>query len=448
MRLTETVTVSLVFVLLGAVCPVNNEFHSLMYSYTAFSKPVSVPGIHQFTAEGQLDGRSIDYFDSDTAEKVPKQPWMKKNLNESYWTRGTDTRKSKQQWFDVNIRILRERMRQNDSDLHSLQWIHGCEAKVQDDGQLSLHRALDMYSYDGESFLSFDDVHGAWYSSNIAAKETIRKWDSVVSLKVYTKGYLESECLKWMKDFMGYRQKQLDVAPPPEVVMFATRSHIASNVRLSCLATGFYFKDVTLQMRRNGTIITKVNGLESSRVRPNHDDTYQRKDFVEIFKSDESDYTCEVIHKPTSLHLKKVWDHTLPPESGNITIIVAVIIIFIILVTVPFVLLLLYKKKKNEFPCKRQTDSDEGSDVSLSSSRSTDSNQKAESDEKKHLMDSQMKADKNTHLMGSQTKGSGSSLDSVDSGVSVRIESDGENINGRGQKSSPDAGGREQSLDC
>ncbi|MED6295515.1 hypothetical protein CHARACLAT_032643, partial [Characodon lateralis] len=76
---------------------------------------MGLPGLHEFTAMGLLDNRMIDYFDSDNQEKVPKQDWMRKHLEKEYWEKGTQSRKSKQQWFKVNIDILMKRMRQNDT---------------------------------------------------------------------------------------------------------------------------------------------------------------------------------------------------------------------------------------------------------------------------------------------------------------------------------------------
>lgn len=64
---------------------------------------------------GVLDDNVIDYFDSDKQEKVPRQNWMGMNLDKSYWEKGTLSRKSKQQWFKVNLNILKKRYRQNDS---------------------------------------------------------------------------------------------------------------------------------------------------------------------------------------------------------------------------------------------------------------------------------------------------------------------------------------------
>uniref|UniRef100_A0A3P9DPS5 MHC class I-like antigen recognition-like domain-containing protein n=1 Tax=Maylandia zebra TaxID=106582 RepID=A0A3P9DPS5_9CICH len=84
-----------VLVLVGTGLTVNSETHSLHYIYTALSKPVSLPGIHEFTAMGLLDGRMIDYFDSENQVKVPRQEWMRERLPADYWDRGTQSRKSK-----------------------------------------------------------------------------------------------------------------------------------------------------------------------------------------------------------------------------------------------------------------------------------------------------------------------------------------------------------------
>lgn len=64
---------------------------------------------------GLLDNRLIDYFDSDHPSKIPKQKWMETQLTQDYWEKGTQSRKSKQQWFKVNIEILMKRMNQSET---------------------------------------------------------------------------------------------------------------------------------------------------------------------------------------------------------------------------------------------------------------------------------------------------------------------------------------------
>uniref|UniRef100_A0A3P9IK69 MHC class I-like antigen recognition-like domain-containing protein n=1 Tax=Oryzias latipes TaxID=8090 RepID=A0A3P9IK69_ORYLA len=71
--------------------------HSLTYIYTAFSHPVKLPGIHEFSAMGLLDDRVIDYYDSTVQKTIPKQDWMKEKLQPEYWDKCTQSRQSKQQ---------------------------------------------------------------------------------------------------------------------------------------------------------------------------------------------------------------------------------------------------------------------------------------------------------------------------------------------------------------
>ncbi|XP_062291510.1 H-2 class I histocompatibility antigen, Q10 alpha chain-like isoform X6 [Scomber scombrus] len=300
-----------VLVLLGTGLTVNSEIHSLKYIYTAFSEPVGLPGIHEFTAMGQMDGRMIDYYDSDIQRKVHKQEWMKERLPADYWEKGTQSRQSKQQWFKVNIDILKKRMKQNDTDLHVLQWIHGCEGETRPDGTLKFVRGVDMYNYDGRDFLSFNDTDSVWVAATDVAVPTKRKWDDVQVLKEYTKGYLENECIDWLDKFMTYGEKHLKAASPPHVHMLAKKTRIETNLMLSCLATGFYPKDIILNIRRNGRILTKEDGLISSGVRPNEDDTFQRRDSVEILKSDIASFTCQVIHRASDEPIVKVWGKNL-----------------------------------------------------------------------------------------------------------------------------------------
>ncbi|XP_067369842.1 H-2 class I histocompatibility antigen, Q10 alpha chain-like isoform X1 [Channa argus] len=308
------------FILLGTQLLVNSELHSLTYIYTAFSRPLGLEGFHEFTAMGLLDNKMIDYFDSDHQQKVPKQDWMQNNLREDYWNKGTESRKSKQQWFKVNINILMERFRQNDSDIHVLQWMVGCKGKMQPDGKLTFIDGMNMYSYDGQDFLSFDHKALVWVAPNAAAVETKWKWDGVQVLKEYTKGYLENECMNWLTSFMDYRKSDSKLTSPPDVYLFAKSTKTDTSVRLTCFATGFYSRDTILQIRRNGIILTAEDGLITTGVLPNEDDTCQRRDSVEILRSDMRTYTCEVIHRATGVYVSKIWDPKVHSPSWGVFI--------------------------------------------------------------------------------------------------------------------------------
>ncbi|KAM7373660.1 hypothetical protein PAMP_008496 [Pampus punctatissimus] len=304
-----------VLVLLGTEVAVNSEIHSLTYIYTALSKPVNLPGIHEFTAMGMLDKRMIDYYDSEHQKKVPKQSWMKERLPLDYWQKGTQSRLSKQQWFKVNIDILKKRMNQTDGDVHVLQWLHGCEGKMETDGSMTFTRGMDMYSYDGKDFLSFDDANAVWVAPVDIALPTKRKWDGVQVLKEYTRGYLENECMDWLNKFVVYEENQLKKASAPKVYMLAKNARTDTNIILSCLATGFYPKEITLEITRNDRVLDIWDGLVSSGVRPNQDDTFQRRDSIEILRSDVSTYKCVVSHRASNYSSVTVWGENI--KNGN-----------------------------------------------------------------------------------------------------------------------------------
>ncbi len=66
-----------------------------------------------------------------------------------------------------------------------------------------------MYSYDGADFLSFDGSNSVWVAPVEAAVETKRKWDEVQVLKEYTIGYLQNECMEWLRKFMEYGKEEM-----------------------------------------------------------------------------------------------------------------------------------------------------------------------------------------------------------------------------------------------
>ncbi|CAM4318729.1 unnamed protein product [Leuciscus chuanchicus] len=284
-----------VFVLYGTLPSIQAEKHSLYYIYTGLSKPVDLPGIYEFSAMGLLDDTQIDYYNSKEKRKIPKQPWMKEKLQEDYWEKGTQSRKSKEQWFNVNVKILMDRMRHNTSDLHVLQWRHGCEVEQQGD-EVKFLKGVSEYGYDGEDFLYFDDKESQWVAPVDAALPTKRKWDNVPILNQYTKGYLEKECVDWLNKFRGYRDEELRNGSPPGVHLFVIRSiRDRSKLKLTCLATGFHPKDVMMTIRKDNTSLPD-DQIESSGIRPNHDGSYQLRKSVEIKKEDKDQYDCLVSH--------------------------------------------------------------------------------------------------------------------------------------------------------
>ncbi|CAL8396452.1 unnamed protein product [Gadus morhua 'NCC'] len=301
-------------VLLCGVWTVNAEINSLTYIYTAFTRPVGLPGIPEFSAIGLLDGRPIDYFDSDTQVKVPREDWMKERLDKEYWDKGTSSRQTKQQWFKDNLKIITDRLRKNDTVNHYLQWRHGCE--VNTEGPQRKLSGIDQYSYDGDDFLSFDSDNKQWVAHMFEAMPTKRKWDGIQQLNDYTDGYLHNECVQWLETFLKYRKEANIKAAPTEVYMSARP--FKNHLKLSCLATGFHPKEITMNIRSDGHLVDRLDGLQSTGIRPNGDGTHQIKMWVMNPGGDTAKYTCEVNHPASNIHVVEEWDHHVEAEGPSI----------------------------------------------------------------------------------------------------------------------------------
>ncbi|XP_062872281.1 zinc-alpha-2-glycoprotein-like [Trichomycterus rosablanca] len=281
----------------GTGVAVNREGeHSLFYIYTALSKPLQLPGIYEFIALGMLDDRELDYYSSEKQIKLPMQTWMQEKMPEDYWEKGTQSRKSKEQWFKVNLDILMDRMNHTKSDVHVLQWRHGCVVKENTDGNVSFVSGIDEYSYDGSEFLSFDLQNSRWIAPVPAAQATKNKWDDVAILNQYTKGYLAKECVDWLSKFMGYGEASLKAHIPPDVFIFAKKSVTnPDKLTLTCLATGFYPPDVQMYIRKSRTTLPE-HLTTSSGIRPNDDGSYQLRKCVDVLEQDKARYDCYVTH--------------------------------------------------------------------------------------------------------------------------------------------------------
>ncbi|XP_051745299.1 H-2 class I histocompatibility antigen, Q10 alpha chain-like isoform X2 [Ctenopharyngodon idella] len=297
-----------VLLLYGILPSTQAEKHSLYYIYTVLSKPVNLSGIYEFTAVGLLDDTQIDYYNSEEKRKIPKQQWMKEKLQEDYWERGTQSRKSKEEWFNVSVKILRNRMNQSESDLHVLQWRHGCEVEQQGD-EVKFLKGIDEYSYDGENFLSFDIKKSRWVAAVDAALPTKRKWYYKPELKQISKAYLETKCVDWLNKFREYGDEELRKTSPPDVHLFAKRYiKYKTKLKLTCMATGFYHKDLMMNITKNHISLPE-HEIESTGIRPNHDGSFQMSKSVEIKEGDErADYYCLVSHKSLKEPIINKWD--------------------------------------------------------------------------------------------------------------------------------------------
>lgn len=97
----------------------------------------------------------------------------------------------------------------------------------------------------------------------------------------------------------------------PDLYVFTTDAKVPTNMVLKCMATGFSSTNTILQIKLNGQVLTREQGVQSSDILPNGDGTFQITHSMEIPKSDNSNYFCELTHPASGLRAVKFWGKNL-----------------------------------------------------------------------------------------------------------------------------------------
>eukprot|EP00066_Takifugu_rubripes_P009905 XP_003977294.2 PREDICTED: H-2 class I histocompatibility antigen, alpha chain-like [Takifugu rubripes] len=208
--------------------------------------------------------------------------------------------------------------------------MHGCDADI-DHGEPTFLHGIEKYSYDGANFLAFNENQEIWDARDDAARETKTRWDKVQVLREYTMAYLQKECVTWLTRFLKY-QNENEVPAKPDLYVFITGAKDPTNMVLKCMATGFTPTNTVLQIKLGGRVLTREDGLHSTDILPNGDGTFQKTEYVEIPKSDNSDYYCELSHTPSSLRVVKFWDKKAPDNTTTILLAVGIPVVVVILI--------------------------------------------------------------------------------------------------------------------
>ncbi|XP_049328691.1 MHC class I polypeptide-related sequence A-like [Astyanax mexicanus] len=100
-----------------------------------------------------------------------------------------------------------------------------------------------------------------------------------------------------LKMYLKYKTTDITQSnTPPAVHIFAKKSvKDSGKLILTCMATGFYPKDVKMSLRKISTSFPD-HLITSSGVRPNHNRTYQLRKSVKIQEDEKDQYHCYVTH--------------------------------------------------------------------------------------------------------------------------------------------------------
>ncbi|XP_016102549.1 HLA class I histocompatibility antigen, B-58 alpha chain-like [Sinocyclocheilus grahami] len=256
----------------------HTEKHYLHYMFTIMIKSDT---LLVFSAVGESDHIQISHY------SIEERVWMRENLTVDDWDKAPEGPPETRDWYLDLIRILSNCT--ESSELSVLQRVIGCELEKLPDGTVNL-TPIDEYGFGGEDCVAFnsDTLQCSDKSPNTKIKR-----DHQVKLQEFLKN-----CLDWISTFNNTKKNS------PDVHVFARRAPDHSKLVLICLATGFYPRDIEMNIRLNRI---NIESQTSSGIRPNADETFQIRSSVEIDRKDKGSFDCLVIHSSRTEPVSVEW---------------------------------------------------------------------------------------------------------------------------------------------
>ncbi|XP_030645121.1 major histocompatibility complex class I-related gene protein-like [Chanos chanos] len=297
------------------------ERDMLFEHYITLSKPVSAPGIYNFSYMGMIDDTEIESYNSANRIKIPKQDWMRENMTEDYWKSGTVRLRHEEEWMRNEFNKMMTVMGHSQSDVHVLQRRRGCEVERLSDGSVKFLSGSEQYRYDGQDSLSFNLHTEQWEALNNQALSIKERWNSNIPLKQETLGYIKKTCVDAAQQLI--QLVHIRNYSKTEVMIFAKRATTPQKPVLICTATGLILNDVTMNIRKNRIQLSDEK-LNSTGTRPNGDGTYQLRKSVEIPDSEKADYdsnghTGDVIEGRNSTNVTEASNLSTEDSNEDIT---------------------------------------------------------------------------------------------------------------------------------
>ncbi|XP_048059156.1 zinc-alpha-2-glycoprotein-like [Megalobrama amblycephala] len=317
----------------------------LHYMFTVLTKADTFP---EFSAVVVANGGQVKHFSDE--ERV----WVRDGQTVFDWTNTPEDPPDSRDWFIHQLKMLSDCTNSQCSELHVLQRIIGCELEKLPDGTVNL-TVFDEYGFDGEDFISFNSDTMKWIDKNPKAKETKEKWDHQTGRNQFIKYYLWT-CKDWISKFQNTENCS------PDVHVSARKAAADdSKLVLTCLATGFYPRDVQMNIRLNRNIL--LEHQTSSGIRPNNDETFQMRISVKIDRNHEGSYDCLLIHSSLTEPASVKWDEKCIDCNMSrwhiITGVAATVVLFLILFCcLSYKIKILYGKKDQKSDGDNDDDSE------------------------------------------------------------------------------------------
>ncbi|XP_016400047.1 major histocompatibility complex class I-related gene protein-like [Sinocyclocheilus rhinocerous] len=220
-----------------------SQRHHFYYRFIVLSK---AENFSDFTAEAVADDRRMRHYNTEA------KYWIIVSLFEYDGIEPLPEPYEPRDWYKDQLKILSKSTKC--SEMHVLQRIIGCKLETFSNGTLMNLPVFDEYGFDGNDRMAFNYDTLQWIDKSPNAKEIKKDWDRHTERKQYLYQYLKT-CMDWISKFNNTNKSQ------PDVHVFARKSPDHSKLNLSCLATGFYPRDIEMNIRLDRTVCEVTSGI-------------------------------------------------------------------------------------------------------------------------------------------------------------------------------------------
>uniref|UniRef100_A0A671PT59 Ig-like domain-containing protein n=1 Tax=Sinocyclocheilus anshuiensis TaxID=1608454 RepID=A0A671PT59_9TELE len=289
--------------------------HTFITTYTGINGQ-TIEGIPEFSAVTTLDGRQIDYYDSEIKKLIPRQDWMKEFESTDTWKEDTEIRQQVQQIYKNNIHVLIESRSYgisfSSSGVHTYQRMYGCDW----DDQTGASEGFDQYGYDGEDYVALDVKELRYMTAVPQGFITMAKWNNDRHQLEFLRQYYGHDCVYWLKHFLPLRKVDLERRGTPEVSLL--QKDPSSPVE--CHATGFYPAAVTIIWLRNRQ--DQDEEVDLGELLPNEDGTFQKASTLSIRPEElkKNQFVCVVEHEGRAFQ-KILTDDEIKSNTSKLLIV-------------------------------------------------------------------------------------------------------------------------------
>uniref|UniRef100_A0A673J5I3 Ig-like domain-containing protein n=1 Tax=Sinocyclocheilus rhinocerous TaxID=307959 RepID=A0A673J5I3_9TELE len=267
------------------------ESHTFTTLYTEINGQ-TIAGIPEFSSVTTLDGRQIDFYDSEIKKLIPRQDWMKEFASGDRFKEYTEIREQVQQIYKINIHFLMQQFNHSHG-VHTYQRMYGCDW----DDQTGASEGFDQYGYDGEDYVALDVKELRYITPVPQGFITTVKWNNDRAQLEFLRQYYQHECVDRLKQFLTLRKVDLERRGTPEVSLL--QKDFSSPVE--CHVTGFYPAAVTITWLRNEE--EHYEDVDFGDLLPNMDGTFQKTVTLTVFPDEwrNNQYVCVVEHEGNTI---------------------------------------------------------------------------------------------------------------------------------------------------